>query len=331
MVHDLGLRCFEGRAVLLATGGCGRMYQHTTNPSVATADGVALALRAGAVVENMEFMQFHPTTLFHPQMRSFLITEAVRGAGGTLRNHLGQRFMYEYDERLELAPRDVVARAMEAEMKRLATWCLYLDIAHLPKELVEEEFPTISERLGSIGLAMHKEWIPVVPAQHYSCGGVKTDLHGRTSLPGLYAAGEAACTGVHGANRLASNSLLEALVFAGAAAEASAAEPGLASSTHEFTPPKCVAEAESIRLRRSLQHVMTENAGIVRSHRGLADAEGTIASLLSEYEEQPAAPYSPHPLETYNLLQAASAVVKGARERDRNVGLHYNEDLGPST
>ncbi|MER3497091.1 MAG: L-aspartate oxidase, partial [Chloroflexota bacterium] len=169
-------RRFLAPTVLLATGGCGRVYQHTTNPRVATGDGVALALEAGAEVADMEFMQFHPTTLYHPQMRSFLITEAVRGAGGTLRNHHGSRFMYGYDDRLELAPRDVVARAIDAEIKKLKTWCVYLDSTHLPPDLLRHEFPNIYEKLLSISLPMEREWIPVVPAQHYSCGGVVTDL-----------------------------------------------------------------------------------------------------------------------------------------------------------
>jgi L-aspartate oxidase len=210
MVEALGPRRFLAGAVMLASGGCGRMYQHTTNPRVATADGIALAAGVGAEIKNMEFMQFHPTTLYHPQMRSFLISEAVRGAGATLRNHLGRRFMYDYDERLELAPRDVVARAIEAEMKRLGTWCVYLDMTHLDPALIKHEFPTIYSQLASVDLEIDKDWIPVVPAQHYSCGGVVTDLHGMTSVPQLFAAGEVTCTGVHGANRLASNSLLEA-------------------------------------------------------------------------------------------------------------------------
>ncbi len=162
-IEGLGLKHFTARATLLATGGCGRMYQHTTNPRVATADGIALAAEVGAKVENMEFMQFHPTTLFHPQMRSFLITEAVRGAGGTLRNHLGRRFMYDYDARLELAPRDVVARAIEAEMKKHGTWCVYLDMTHLNPDLIHHEFPTIYERLKGIGLEVEKDWIPGRP------------------------------------------------------------------------------------------------------------------------------------------------------------------------
>jgi L-aspartate oxidase len=168
MVADRGTKIFLAKAVLLATGGCGKLYSHTTNPAIATGDGYALAIEANADVQNMEFMQFHPTTLYHPQMRSFLISEAVRGAGGTLRNHHGRRFMYDYDERLELGPRDVVARAIDAEMKRLSTWCVYLDTTHLRRDLLESRFPTIYEALASIGLEIHKDWIPVVPAQHFS-------------------------------------------------------------------------------------------------------------------------------------------------------------------
>jgi L-aspartate oxidase len=331
-IDELGLRVFSADAVLLATGGCGKMYMHTTNPLVATADGIALAVQAGARVEHMEFMQFHPTTLYHPQMRSFLVTEAVRGAGGTLRNHLGQRFMYDYDERLELAPRDVVARAMEAEMKRLNTWCLYLDTTHLPREMLRREFPTTYATLEGIGVEMHKEWVPVVPAQHYSCGGVKTDLQGATSLPGLYAAGEAACTGVHGANRLASNSLLEALVFATAAADACAGEPALLPVEPEHpTLPPSVPESEAIRIRRHLQHLMTESVGIVRSDVGLRNAQEQIERLLTEYDQLAGAPHSQYSLETHNLLMAAREVVRGALGRRENVGLHFNVDLKDAT
>jgi L-aspartate oxidase len=326
-IDGLGQKRFTARATLLATGGCGRMFQHTTNPRVATADGIALALDLGARVENMEFMQFHPTTLFHPQMRSFLISEAVRGAGGTLRNHLGRRFMYDYDQRLELAPRDVVARAIEAEMKKHGTWCVYLDTTHLPPDRLRHEFPTIYDKLQQIGLEIEKDWIPVVPAQHYSCGGVVTDLDGRTSISGLFAAGEVANTGVHGANRLASNSLLEALVFADAAANASKGESLPSSAGVASLPIHCITEAESIRLRRALQRSMTANLGIVRTFNGLREANETISSLLDEYRSLPESPYSQHPLETHNLLLAAQSVVHGAVARTQNVGLHYNSDL----
>ena len=326
-IEGLGWKCFTARATLLASGGCGRMYQHTTNPRVATADGIALAAEVGAKVSNMEFMQFHPTTLFHPQMRSFLITEAVRGAGGTLRNHLGRRFMYDYDPRLELAPRDVVARAIEDELKKHGTWCVYLDMTHLKPDLIRHEFPTIYEKLRQVGLEIEKDWIPVVPAQHYSCGGIETDLDGRTSVPGLYASGEVACTGVHGANRLASNSLLEALVFAVSAADASSKDELPSRAVTKPAPKHCISEAESIRLRRALQRTMTTHVGIVRTFNGLTEAATSIRALLDEYRQLPNSPYSSHPLETYNLLIAAREVVEGAAKRQQNVGLHFNSDL----
>jgi L-aspartate oxidase len=234
--------------------------------------------------------------------------------------------MYDYDPRLELAPRDVVARAIDSEIKKHGTWCVYLDMTHLSPELIRHEFPTIYERLASIGLEIDKDWIPVVPAQHYSCGGVVTDLDGRTTVPGLFAAGEVACTGVHGANRLASNSLLEALVFAVAAAEA-ARDEEVGSGTVESPPFHCITEAESIRLRRALQRVMTAEVGIVRTNHSLNEASNTIKALRREYESLPAAPFSPHPMETQNLLVASAFVVDGARKRDHNVGLHFNADL----
>jgi L-aspartate oxidase len=326
-IDEVGPMALSSRAVMLASGGCGRMYQHTTNPPVATADGVGLAAAVGAQILDMEFMQFHPTTLFHPQMRSFLITEAARGAGGTLRNHLGRRFMYDYDPRLELAPRDVVSRAIDSEMKKLGTWCVYLDMTHLDPKLIKHEFPTIYERLASVDLEIDKDWIPVVPAQHYSCGGVATDLQGCTSIRGLYAAGEVARTGVHGANRLASNSLLEAIVFSMAAAKASADDPMPTGGKRSVPTRKCVPESESILIRRALQRIMMQEAGIVRTFAGLREAEKIIADLIVEYEHGASAPYSQHPLETHNLLLAARHVVRGALERKENVGLHFNADL----
>lgn len=326
-IDGLGEKVFAAKAVMLATGGCGRMYQHTTNPRVATGDGIGLAHEIGAKILDMEFMQFHPTTLYHPQMRSFLITEAVRGHGGTLRNHLGRRFMYDYDARLELAPRDVVARAIDAEMKKRQTWCVYLDTTHLESNDVKREFPTIFEKLTTIGIEMDRDWIPVVPAQHYSCGGVCTDIHGRTTIPGLYAAGEVSRTGVHGANRLASNSLLEAIVFAKSASESVVQLDSEVFSRLDSIPVKCVSEANSIRIRTVLQHQMTKDAGIVRTNSGLEETISTINSLISEYDSLSDAPFSSHPIETKNLLISAKYVAEQAFARKENIGLHYNEDL----
>lgn len=330
-IEGLGVRRFLGRAVFLATGGCGKLYTHTTNPNLATGDGIALASDAGAKISGMEFMQFHPTTLYHPQHRSFLISEAVRGAGGTLKNHLGRRFMYDYDDRLELAPRDVVARAIDSEMKKHDTWCVYLDTTHLNPTELQVEFPTIYERLDSIGIRMERDWIPVVPAQHYSCGGIVTDLNGQTTLAGLYASGECASTGVHGANRLASNSLLEALVFGRAAARAVSQEPKLSINGEitEATHSHSIAEADAIRIRRKLQRIMTKNAGIVRTTAGIQEALRDVRKLIKEYNGKPSAPFSAYSLETRNLLIAGQHVLTGASHRHANVGLHFNQDFAP--
>lgn len=326
-VNGLGPRVYTANATLVATGGSGMLYTHTTNPRVATCDGIGLASKAGAEIKGMEFMQFHPTTLYHPQMRSFLITEAARGAGATLRNHRGSRFMYDYDPRLELAPRDIVARAMMEEMKRLETWCLYLDLAHLDGQATLHEFPTIAEKLSTIGIDIKRDWIPVVPAQHYSCGGISTNLQGQTTIPGLYAAGEVASTGVHGANRLASNSLLEAIVFAKSAAKASESEPDAQIGTITPESPNCPVEGMSVSIRKHLQHAMTEKVGIVRTNQGLEEARDIVAELKADYHDKATARFSPYGQETFNLILAAEKVIEGAIERKENVGLHFNEDL----
>lgn len=328
MCPDVGLRQFYAKATLVATGGCGRLYQYTTNPRIATADGVALGSIAGAAISDMEFIQFHPTTLYHPQSMNSLITEAVRGEGATLRNHHGERFMYRYDERLELAPRDIVARAIDSEMRRLETWCVYLDATHFPKEMFAEHFPTISEALAQLGIEPHRHWIPIVPAQHYVCGGINTDLHGRTSISSLYASGEVARTGVHGANRLASNSLLEALVFSKSAAEQAIGEPELSRSHHQTpTERPCVVEADAVRIRKTLRRMMFEHVGIVRHWEGLRHAEEVVQELSEEYRRLANAPFSQYAMETENLLITAQHVVRNALARKENVGLHFNADI----
>lgn len=256
-LDGLGNREYRAKGIMLATGGCGQMYQHTTNPRVATGDGIGLAIDLGARVENMEFMQFHPTTFYHPQMRSFLITEAVRGAGGSLRNHLGRRFFYV---RLRSAlgasaSRHIAARSMEAEMQKLNTWCLYLDMAHLPAEAIEHEFPMIRSKLQEVGVDPRRRWIPVVPAQHYSCGGVKTDLAGRTTVKNLYAAGEVASTGVHGAIGWKQQLARSARFCEG---RRQCSQRGLERTIYgrdpDFQVPQCIPEAEAVRIRRALKH-----------------------------------------------------------------------------
>jgi L-aspartate oxidase len=235
--------------------------------------------------------------------------------------------MYDYDERLELAPRDVVARAIVAEIKKLQTWCVYLDVTHLNPKDIHHQFPTIWAQLRSVGIEMEKEWIPIVPAQHYSCGGVVTDVRGRTNVAGLYAAGEVACTGVHGANRLASNSLLEALVYgraAGADAVNNLEDP---PTDLEPTEPKSVSESDAVRIRHSVQKLMTDSVGIVRTTAGLQDAQKRLADLQDEEATLPRAPYSAYAVEAVNILVGARYVVEGALARKENVGLHYNEDL----
>ena len=315
-------------ATCLATGSCCRVYRFTTNPPIATGDGIALAASAGANIKNMEFIQFHPTTLYHRSKRGFLISEAVRGEGGILRNTRGRRFMFDYDPRGELAPRDIVARAIHAETLKEGVPYVHLDMTHISEDEVRRKFPFISETLLSLGIDVHREPIPVVPAAHYQCGGVVTDLDGRTSIAGLYAAGEVACTGVHGANRLASNSLLEAVVFGwSAAGHAIDNKDGLRLGSPSVPTVRIVGKNDVEGVLRRLRRLMWEYVGIVRKTRGLEHAhdeiEDMIASVATGKE------FYVGGAEAANLLECGRQIATAALERKANVGLHYNEDLGP--
>jgi len=323
------------KVVMLATGGLGRVYLHTTNPEIATGDGVAMAYRAGAKVANMEFIQFHPTTLCHPGARSFLISEAVRGEGGILRLKDGSTFMEQYHEMGCLAPRDVVARAIDAELKKSGDECVYLDITHLRPEKVKKRFPNIYEKCLSVGIDITKDWIPIVPAAHYSCGGVLADINGRTSLDRLYACGEVACTGVHGANRLASNSLLEAVVFAHRASEDAGKVLSSVDASYESVaveyPENVHADPVPLdvvqELTSKLQMVMWKYVGIVRTDERLNKALTHVRYILCESSSMYAhCELSPELLELRNLAQAAELIVLSALSRKESRGLHYNLD-----
>ncbi len=325
---------FTARATILATGGAGRAYLYSTAPRGATGDGIAMAWRAGCRVSNMEFMQFHPTCLYNLDVKNFLITEAVRGEGGILKNpKTGHRYMPDYDERAELAPRDIVARANDAEIKRDGLDYVHLDISHKPPEFVKTHFPNIYEKLLGLGIDITREPIPVVPAQHYTCGGVLVDMDGRTDAPGLYAAGEVTQSGLHGANRLASNSLLECFVFGDACAR------HIDAHWDSLLPPPPIQHWDESRVTdsdeevviaqcwREIRQFMWNFVGIVRTTKRLERAQHRIDLLRSEVADY----YShfrvtPDLIELRNLVEVAALIIRSALSRHESRGLHFTLD-----
>jgi L-aspartate oxidase len=323
----------RSRFVALATGGASKVYQYTSNPDVSSGDGIAMAWRVGCRVANMEFNQFHPTCLYHPEARNFLISEALRGEGAKLCHANGTPFMQRFDERGDLAPRDIVARAIDFEMKRLGADCMYLDISHKPSDFIVKHFPNIYRKCRSLGIDITQQAIPVVPAAHYSCGGVVTDFAAKTDLDNLYAIGEVAYTGLHGANRMASNSLLECIVFAHAAADdiiQRLDEKRVNEPINAWDESQVSNSDEEVIIQHNwheLRLFMWDYVGIVRTNKRLERAQHRIALLKQEVDE-----YYSHfrvsnnLLELRNLLTVADLIVRCAQERKESRGLHYNLD-----
>lgn len=334
----------RAKFVVLATGGASKVYQYTSNPDVSSGDGIAIAWRAGCRVANLEFNQFHPTCLFHPEARNFLLTEALRGEGAYLRRPDGSRFMKDFDERGELAPRDVVARAIDFEMKRLGADCMYVDISHKPEEFITAHFPMIHTRLMDLGIDMTKEPIPIVPAAHYTCGGVMVNKQGQTDLTNLYAIGEVSYTGLHGANRMASNSLLECVVYAWAAAKdivENIDQSQLCAELPAWDESQVTNSDEEVIIQHNwheLRLFMWDYMGIVRTDKRLERAMRRIQMLQQEtHEYYSYFKVSNNLLELRNLLQVAELMVRCAMQRKESRGLHYTldypelaEDSGPT-
>ncbi len=322
------IKIFRANAIVVATGGFGQIYSHTTNPEVATGDGVGMCLRAGAEAMDMEFIQFHPTVLYHPKDKSFLISEAVRGEGALLRNEKGERFMHKYHELGELAPRDVVSRAIFKEMSISGTKNVFLDITFKSREHLEERFPNIFKTCLEYGIDMSKDYIPVAPAEHYCMGGIRTDVDGQTNIIGLFACGEVACTGIHGANRLASNSLLEGLVFGRKIANkiASQEREDYKNNISIETVFSLNLENENTlnQMKQEIQDAMSKYVGIIRDEQGLSNAAAIINAVYERYISLKG--FSLKKLEVANMLTVARMVIESALERKESRGAHYRSD-----